>query len=52
MARYWMLNTVRRYARDRFERSDDRLELQQRHARYLSRTRNASGRALLAQAVE
>lgn len=51
-ARYWMLNTVRRYARDRFERSDDRLELQQRHARYLSRTRNASGRALLAQAVE
>ena len=50
--RYWMLNTVRRYARDQFERSDDKLELDHRHARYLSRTRNASGRALVAQAVE
>jgi len=51
-ARYWMLNTVRRYARDQFERSDDKYELKQRHARYLSRTRNASGRALLVEAVE
>jgi predicted ATPase len=50
--RYWMLNTVRRYARDRLKRSDEWLELEQRHARYLSRTRNASGRALVAQAVE
>jgi len=50
--RYWMLNTVRRYARNRLERSDEWLELEQRHARYLSRTRNTSGRALVAQAVE
>ncbi len=50
--RYWMLNTVRRYARDQLERTDERLELEQRHARYLSRTRNASGRALVAQTVE
>ncbi|HWH88511.1 MAG TPA: winged helix-turn-helix domain-containing protein [Pseudomonas sp.] len=50
--RYWMLNTVRRYARDQLERSDEKLELEHRHARYLSRTRNASGRALVAQAVE
>jgi len=50
--RYWMLNTVRRYARDQPERSGEKLELEQRHARYLSRTRNASGRTLLAQAVE
>jgi len=50
--RYWMLNTVRRYARDQLERSDAWLELERRHARYLSRTRSASGRAFLAQAVD
>ena len=50
--RYWMLNTVRRYARDQLQRSDERLELEHRHARYLSRIRNASGRAQVAQTVE
>lgn len=50
--RYWMLNTVRRYARDQFECSDEKLDLEQRHARYLSRTRSASGRALVVEAVE
>lgn len=50
--RYWMLNTLRRYARDQLGRSDERLDLEHRHARYLSRTRSASSRALVAQAVE
>lgn len=50
--RYRMLNTTRRYAREQLERSGEDIELERRHARFISRVRHASGEYGIAQFVE
>ncbi|WP_192553210.1 ATP-binding protein [Pseudomonas sp. IzPS59] len=50
--RYRMLNTTRRYARERLEQGGELNDVERRHARYLGRTRPASSSRLTAQFVE
>jgi predicted ATPase len=50
--RYRMLNTTRRYAREQLERSGEGIELERRHARFISRVRHASEEHGIAQFVE
>ncbi|MFJ7314611.1 ATP-binding protein [Pseudomonas sp. NPDC098747] len=50
--RYRMLNTTRRYAREQLERSGEGVDLERRHARYISRVRQVSGKQGIAQLVE
>ena len=50
--RYRLLNTTRRYAREQLERSGEGIDLERRHARYLSRMRQASSVHGVAQLVE
>ncbi|WP_339432533.1 MULTISPECIES: ATP-binding protein [unclassified Pseudomonas] len=50
--RYRMLNTTRRYARERLERSGESSDFEHRHARSLSRSRWPSDSQLTAQLVE
>ncbi|VVN86816.1 hypothetical protein PS718_01559 [Pseudomonas fluorescens] len=50
--RYRMLNTTRRYAREQLERSGEGIDLERRHARFISRVRHASSEYGIAQLVE
>ncbi|WJK11930.1 ATP-binding protein [Pseudomonas fluorescens] len=50
--RYRMLNTTRRYARERLEQGGELNDVELRHARYLSRSRPVSSGRLTAQFVE
>ncbi|MFM9383783.1 ATP-binding protein [Pseudomonas sp. UV AK001] len=50
--RFRMLNTTRRYARERLEQGGELNDVERRHARYLGRTRPASSGRLTAQLVE
>ncbi|AXJ04332.1 transcriptional regulator [Pseudomonas fluorescens] len=50
--RYRMLNTTRRYARERLEQGGELNDVERRYARYLGRTRPVSSGRLTAQFVE
>ncbi|MBP5948303.1 MULTISPECIES: ATP-binding protein [unclassified Pseudomonas] len=50
--RYRMLNTTRRYGREQLERSGEGIDLERRHARFISRVRHASSEYGIAQLVE